>query len=106
MMSELFTLPEAEPKPMPRKSDSERDSKKAKTEEAESSNKGSLSNASKEIQKALESLDEEAVTRAVKSYYASLEDEEKEHESRGAENEDPLKMRLQELNAKHEKHHR
>ena len=76
-MSELFTLPEAEPKPMPRKSDPERDSKKAKTKEAESSSKGSLSNASKEIQKALESLDEEAVTRAVKSYYASLEDEER-----------------------------
>ena len=53
MMSELFTLPEAETKPMPRKSDPERDSKKAKTKEAASSSKGSLSNASKEIQKHL-----------------------------------------------------
>ena len=71
MMSELFPLLEAEPKPMPRKSDPEtRDSKKAKTKnpDAESSSKSSVPNTSEittagdftagEIQKALETLDE------------------------------------------------
>ena len=106
MMSELFPLSEAEPKSMPRKSNPERDPKKAKIKEAESLSKGLLSKASKEIQKAIESLHEEAVTKAVKSYCASLEEEKKENERLRAEKEDPLKTRLQELNAKHEKHHR
>ena len=116
-MSTLFQLPElliaqskspsksdreAEPKSMPRKNAPDRDTKKAKSSEAESSNKNPLPLASEAIQRAIESQDNDAFTKAVKSYCASLEEEE--HKSKDAQKN--LRAELQEMIEKPEEHHR
>ena len=56
----------------------DRDAKKAKSNEAESSSKVALPLASEEIQRAIESRDNDAFTKAVKSYCALLQEEEQE----------------------------
>ena len=97
-MSSLFQLPEmqaaqpkspsksdreAEPKSMPRKSAPDSDTKKTKSSKSESSNKKMLPLASEAIQRAIESQDNDAFSKAVKSYCASLEEEE--HKSKDAQ---------------------